>query len=57
MDSDLLTDQVTALEVEAVQLIASLFCIHHVVIDDEGSALCVGSDALADLTVGRTLAP
>lgn len=56
MDSKLLTDKVTALEVEAVQLVASLFCIHYVVIDNEGSTLCVGSDALADLTVGRTLA-
>lgn len=55
MISNLLTDKVTALEVEAVQLVARLFCIHYVVIDNKGSALCVGSDALADLTVGRTL--
>lgn len=45
------TDKVTALEVEAVQLVASLLCIHHVVIDNEGCTLCVGSNALANLAV------
>lgn len=45
------TDKVSALEVEAVQLVAGLLCVHDVVIDNEGSSLCVGGNALADLTV------
>jgi hypothetical protein len=45
------TNKVTALEVEAVQLVASLLCIHDVFIDDEGSSLGVAGNALADLTV------
>lgn len=44
-----LTDKVTALEVEAVQLVARLLRIHDVFIDNESSALCVGCNALADL--------
>lgn len=47
-----LTDKVTALEVEAVQLVARLLRIHDVFIDDEGSSLCVGRNALADLAAG-----
>lgn len=47
-----LTDKVTALEVEAVQLVARLLRIHDVFIDDEGSALCVAGNALADLAAG-----
>jgi len=39
------------LEVEAVQLVASLLCIHHVFIDDEGGAFGVGRDALSNLSV------
>lgn len=45
-----LTDKVTALEVEAVQLVARLLRIHDVFIDNESSALCVACNALADLT-------
>lgn len=45
------TDKVTTLEVEAVQLVAGLLRIHDVVIDNKGSSLGVGSDALADLAV------
>jgi len=44
-----LTDEVAVLEVEAVELIAGLLGIHHVFIDDEGSALGVRGDALTDL--------
>lgn len=47
-----LTDKVTALEVEAVQLVARLLRIHDVFIDNESSALCVGCNALADLAAG-----
>ena len=46
------TDKVTTLEVEAVQLVAGLLCVHHVVIDNKGSSLGVGGNALADLAVG-----
>lgn len=47
-----LTDKVTALEVEAVQLVARLLRIHDVFIDNESSALCVACNALADLAAG-----
>lgn len=47
-----LTDKVATLEVEAVQLVARLLRIHDVFIDDEGSSLCVGRNALADLAAG-----
>lgn len=43
------TDQVSTLKVEAVQLVASLLRIHDVLIDNEGSALGVRGNALADL--------
>lgn len=45
------TDEVATLEVEAVQLVARLLRIHDVFIDDEGGALGVAGNALADLTV------
>jgi hypothetical protein len=57
MDSH--TDKVTVLEIIPVQLVARLFCIHHVLIDDESGALGIGRNALSNLsaegsvTVGR----
>lgn len=45
------TDQVSALEVEAVQLVAGLLRIHDILVDDESGALGVGGNALADLSV------
>lgn len=45
------TDKIPVLEVEAVELVASRFCVHHVLIDDKGSALAVVGDTLADLAV------
>ena len=45
----LLTDEVSVLEVEAVQLVASRLGIHYVFIDDEGRALAVVRDTLANL--------
>lgn len=47
----LLTDEVSVLEVEAVQLVASRLCVHYIFIDDEGCALGVVGDSLADLAV------
>lgn len=43
------TDEVTILEVEAVQLVARLLRVHHVLIDNECRALGVVGDALAYL--------
>jgi hypothetical protein len=43
------TNKVTVLEVEAVQLVASLLRIHHVFIDDERGAFGIRGDTLADL--------
>jgi hypothetical protein len=45
------TDEIPVLEVEAVQLVASRLCVHHVFIDDEGGALGVVGDTLANLAV------
>lgn len=50
MDSH--TDKVAVLEIIPVQLVARLFCIHHVLIDDESGALGVGRDALSNLSAG-----
>jgi hypothetical protein len=44
------TDKISILEVEAVQLVARLLCIHHVFIDNECRALGIVGDSLADLT-------
>jgi len=44
-----LTDEVAILEVKTIQLVASGFGIHHVLIDDERSSLGIVGDALADL--------
>lgn len=45
------TNKVTVLEVEAVQLVASLLRIHDVLIDNERSAFCVCGDTLPDLAI------
>ena len=45
-----LTNEIAILEVEAVQLIASLLGIHHVLVDDIGGSFGLVGDALADLT-------
>jgi hypothetical protein len=44
-------NEISILEVEAVQLIASLFGVHHVLIDNECRSLRVVGDSLADLSV------
>jgi hypothetical protein len=44
------TDQVAILKVEAVQLVARLLGIHHILVHDKCGALCIARDALADLT-------
>ena len=51
----LLTDEVSVLEVEAVQLVASRLGVHHVFIDNECSALGVVGNALADLAGNRSV--
>lgn len=43
------TNEISVLEVEAVQLIASLLCIHDILVDDERRALRVIRDSLTDL--------
>lgn len=43
------TDEIAVLEVEAVELVAGLLGIHHILVDDKGSALGVAGNALADL--------
>lgn len=45
------TDEIPVLKVEAVELVASRLCVHYVFIDDEGGALGVVGDALANLAV------
>lgn len=47
-------DQITGLEVEAVEAVASAFGVVHVFIDDVGGTLGVGCDSLADLP-GRSV--
>ena len=42
-------DEVAVLEVEAVQLVAGALRVHDIFVDDEGGALGVACDALADL--------
>jgi hypothetical protein len=48
-----LADEVAVLEVEAVELVAGRLGIHYIFIDDEGSALGVVGNALADLAATR----
>ena len=43
-------DEVTVLEVEAVQLVAGGFGVHDIFKDDEGGAFCIACDTLADLS-------
>lgn len=45
-------DKVAILEVEAIQLIAGGFGVHDIFVDDEGGALGIARDALADLPYG-----
>jgi hypothetical protein len=45
-------DEVAVHEVEAVELVAGLLGVGHLVVDDEGGALGVGGVALADLAHG-----
>jgi len=47
------TDEISALEVEAVELVASRFGIHYVFIDNERCALGIAGDALTDLAIER----
>jgi hypothetical protein len=44
-----LTNEIAILEVEAVQFIAGLLGIHHVLIDDKRRPLCVVGDTLTYL--------
>jgi hypothetical protein len=44
-----LTNEVSVLEVEAIQLVAGLFGIHDVLVHDEGRSLGIVGNALADL--------
>ena len=44
------TDKVAALEVEAVQLVASLLGVHDIFVYDEGRALSVVGTTLPDLS-------
>lgn len=44
------TDEIAILKVEAVELVAGLLRIHYILVDDEGGALGVARNALADLT-------
>jgi len=47
------TNEISILEVEAVQLVASHLGIHYVLIDNECCAFRVVGDSLADLAVKR----
>jgi hypothetical protein len=49
--SKLLTNEISVLEVEAVELVASRLCVHYIFIDDEGGALGVVGNTLANLAV------
>ena len=46
-------DEVAVLEIVAVELVASLFCVYDIFVNDECGALCVVGDALADLAGDR----
>lgn len=45
------TDEIPVLEVEAIQLVASLLGIHHILVNDKRRTLRIVCDALADLTI------
>lgn len=49
------TDEIPVLEVETVKLVASRLCVHYVFIDDEGCALGVVGDALANLAMLKSV--
>ena len=49
-------DEVSVLEVEAVELVAGLFGVYNIFVDDECGAFCVVGDAMADLTNGTEFA-
>lgn len=49
-------DEISVLEVESVKLVACLFGVYNILVDNEGGALCVVGDALADLTDGTEFA-
>lgn len=51
------TNQVAVLEVEAVQLVAGLLCVHDILVNDKGCPLGSGGDALADLSVAGSVRP
>ena len=44
------TNKISVLEVETVELVTGLLCIHYILIDDESRAFRVVGDPLADLT-------
>lgn len=46
-----LTNKVTTLKVEPVQLIAGLLRIHYILVDHKRCALCIVGDTLSDLAV------
>jgi len=47
------TDKVTVLEVETVELVAGLLCVHHILIDHESRSLGRVGNALAYLAAGN----
>jgi len=49
-------DEVSVLEVEAIELVAGLFGVYNIFVDNECGTLCVVCDALADLADGTELA-
>ena len=52
------TDQVAILEIESVQFITSLFCIHDIFIYHKSGAFGIARNTLTDLTVMRvTVSP
>lgn len=50
------TNEITVLKVVAVQFVAGLLRIHNIFVDNEGGALGVARNALADLANGPVLA-
>ena len=53
IQEDELTNEVAALEVESVQFIARLLCIHDILEDYESGALGVAGNSLTDLTISE----
>jgi len=49
-------DEVSVLEVETIELVACLLGVYDIFVDNEGGALCVVGDTLADLTDGTEFA-